>query len=126
LTTLVNLWLSRRKSREEERARMRTTCAEAFEAVTAYREFPYAIRRRQPTMPAEERIRLAEELRHIRGRLSYFAAWMSGESTKRGKAYADLVRDLRVIAGTAGHDAWLAPGAGADSDIPPSVIDLSG
>ncbi|WP_297083120.1 hypothetical protein [uncultured Demequina sp.] len=40
---IVNTWLARRKSREEQAARVRVMLAEAFEAVAAYKEFPYAI-----------------------------------------------------------------------------------
>ena len=128
LTALINTWLARRKSREEERSRVRTTCAEAFEAVTAYKEFPYAIRRRQPSKAVEERIRLSEELRHIQSRLSYFTAWMKGESEALGAAYSDLISNLRLVAGTACRDAWLQRGVDRDEDmnIPSSVIDLSG
>jgi hypothetical protein len=54
----INVWMARRRSREEERARIRTTFAAAFEAYTAYKEFPYAIRRRRADDPKGERIRL--------------------------------------------------------------------
>ncbi len=44
----INIRLARRKSRQEERNKLRTTFAEAFAAHSAYKEFPYAIRRRRP------------------------------------------------------------------------------
>lgn len=59
LAGAVNVWMARRRSREEERARIRNTFAAAFEAYTAYKEFPYAIRRRRPDDPEAERIRLS-------------------------------------------------------------------
>jgi hypothetical protein len=124
----VNTWLARRKSLEEERARVRTTFAEAFEAVTHYKEFPYAIRRRRADKPAEERVRLSEALRHVQARLSYYSAWTKAESDDVGAAYEDLVSNLRRIAGRACHDAWLAPPADDDTamNFPPGVVDLSG
>jgi hypothetical protein len=56
LTGIVNTMLARRNTRLEERARVRTTLAEAYQAYAAYKEFPYAIRRRRADQPAEERI----------------------------------------------------------------------
>ena len=40
----VTTLLARRKSREEQVARVRVMLAEAFQAVAEYKEFPYAIR----------------------------------------------------------------------------------
>lgn len=127
LAAVVNIVLTRRKSLEEERNRIRTTCAEAFEVVAAYKEFPYAIRRRRADTPQAERVRLSDELRQIQARLSYFTAWMRGEDAALSTAFDDLVSNLRRIAGKACHDAWLAPATDADAamNFPPGVIDLS-
>ena len=128
VAALVNIVLTRRKSLEEERNRIRTTCAEAFEAVAAYKEFPYAIRRRRPDTPEAERVRLSDELRQIQARLSYFTVWMRGEDAALALAFDDLVSNLRRIAGTACHDAWLANAAASDADMnfPPGMVDLCG
>lgn len=124
---IVNTALARRKSLEEERARVRNVFAEAFEAVAAYKEFPYAIRRRRADQPAEERLRLSEELRKVQTNLTYYVAWTLAESAATGKAYGDLVRELRLIAGDACRAAWLAAPAVDDTDmnIAREVIDLS-
>jgi len=128
VAAVVNIALTRRKSLEEERTRVRATCAEAFEAVAAYKEFPYAIRRRRKDTPEAERVRLSDELRHIQARLSYFTAWMRGEDATLATSFDDLVSNLRRIAGRACHDAWLAPGADSDAamNFPPGVVDLTG
>ncbi|MCW2538755.1 MAG: hypothetical protein JWN95_480 [Frankiales bacterium] len=127
VAAIVNIVLTRRKSLEDERARIRTTCAEAFETVAAYKESPYAIRRRRHDSPGEERARLSDELRRVQARLSYFTAWMRWEGATLAAAFDDLVSNLRRVAGKACHDAWLA--AAADSDhamnIPPNVVNLS-
>ncbi len=60
---VINVALARYKDRAEERARLRTTFAEAFETAMQYKEFPYAIRRRRADQPAAERVRLSEEMR---------------------------------------------------------------
>jgi hypothetical protein len=123
----VNIALARRKSLEEERARVRTTFAEALQAVAEYKEFPYAIRRRRADAPSEERIRLSEALREVQAKLSYYLAWTKAESDEVGRSYETLVSKLREIAGKACHDAWLASPATDDKDMnfPPGVVDLS-
>jgi hypothetical protein len=126
--SLVNVALARRKSLEEERARVRTTFAEAFQAVAEYKEFPYAIRRRRDDEPAAERVRLSEALQEVQAKLSYYLAWTKAESDNVGRAYENLVAELRKVAGKACHDAWLAPPAHDDADMnfAPGVVDLSG
>jgi hypothetical protein len=127
LAGAVNVWMARRRSREEERARVRNTFAAAFEAYTAYKEFPYAIRRRRTDDPDGERIRLSEALRAVQEKLSYYLAWTAAESADVGEQYARLVAEVRRVAGRAMHDAWNDPPRATDSEmnIPPGVIDLS-
>ncbi len=122
----INVWMARRRSREEERARIRSTFAAAFEAYTAYKEFPYAIRRRRPDEPEAERIRLSEALRAVQEKLSYYLAWTQAESAEVGQQYAALVAEARRVAGRAMHDAWNDPPRASDPEmnIPPEVIDL--
>jgi hypothetical protein len=127
IAAAVNTALARRKSLEEERSRVRTVFAEAFEAVSAYKEFPYAIRRRRADVPAEERVRLSEELRKVQTRLTYYLAWTGAESQEVGDAYKALVAQLRRLAGSACRDAWLADPITEDSqmNIGPDLVDLS-
>jgi hypothetical protein len=127
LTALVNIVLARRNSREEERARIRTTFAEAYGAYCDYREFPYAIRRRNPDQRAAERIRLSEQLRAVQSKLNFYIAWTAAESTAVGVVFAALVTELRRVAGSAMHDAWAAEPVADDAgmNIGPGVIDLS-
>ena len=126
-SALVNGILARRKSREEECSRIRTVFAEALEAVAAYKEFPYAIRRRDGTEPGKERVRLSEELRHVQSRLTYYTTWIHAESETVGKAYDDLISTLRRVAGGACREAWLAEPITADAqmNIGPDLVDLS-
>ena len=124
---VVNAFLARRRSLEEERARVRATFAEAFQMVAEYKEFPYAIRRRRDDEPAAERVRLSESLREVQAKLSYYVAWTKGESDDVGRSYETLVAELRRVAGKACHEAWLAPPARSDADMnfAPGVVDLS-
>lgn len=126
LAGAVNVWMARRRSREEERARIRNTFAAAFEAYTAYKEFPYAIRRRRPDDPEGERLRLSETLRAVQEKLSYYLAWTQAESAAVGEQYAQLIAEARRVAGGAMHAAWKDPPRATDPEmnIPPDVVDL--
>jgi hypothetical protein len=127
VTACLAIWVARRKSREEERARQRDLFASAYEAYAAYKEMPYAIRRRRHDEPAAERIRLSEAVREIQGRLTYHEAWIAAESESVSSAYNALVRELRKIAGGAMHDAWLAKPVENDAamNISAKLVDLS-
>jgi hypothetical protein len=119
--------LARRSTRLEERARVRATLAEAYQAYSDYKEFPYAIRRRRTDHDAEERLRLSEEIRRVQSRLSYYRAWTLAESPATGAAYNGLVTQLRRVAGASMHDAWIEPGLDNDAgmNIGPDRVDLS-
>ena len=80
IAAAVNITLARRKSREEERARLRDRFAQAYAAYAQYCEFAYAIRRRRPDDPSGERVRISEELRKIQADLSAHEAWVKLES----------------------------------------------
>jgi hypothetical protein len=124
---VVTVYLALRKSREEERARVRSTLAEAFQAYAEYKEFPYAVRRRRADQPAAERVRLSEAMREVQAHLSYYEAWTLAESKATGEAYGTLVRMMRQIAGTAIHDAWNTPPILDDRgmNLGPDIVDLS-
>jgi hypothetical protein len=124
----VNAALARRSTRLEERARVRSTLAEAFQAYADYKEFPYAIRRRRADQPAEERIRLSEEVRRVQSRLSYYEAWTLAESPETGAAYNELTRQLRRVAGGSMREAWQGPALDDDQgmNIGADRVDLSG
>ncbi|MGV0806696.1 hypothetical protein [Mycolicibacterium setense] len=126
LTATFNRALARRKSLEEERARLRSTFAEAFETVLRYKEMPYAIRRRRDDEPAAERVRLSDEMREIQAKLSYYELWITGESKAVGDAYSALVHNLRRIAGDACQRAWQTdpPVVDAEMNIGVDVVDL--
>lgn len=127
ITALINIVLARRKSREEERARLRQAFAEALRAQASYKEFAYAIRRRSSEKPAEERARLTDALREIQAQLSFYLAWTAAESQDVGQAYAALIEKTRQVAGTAMKAAWEANPISSDAEmsIPRTVVDLA-
>lgn len=127
LTGLINIVLARRKSREEERSRIRTIFAEAFAAYASYREYPYVVRRRNPEQPAAERVRISEQIRQTQERLNYYVAWTRAESAGVGQAYGELIRHARTTAGAAMRQAWNTPPITEDAamNIAPGDIDLA-
>ncbi len=126
LTGTVNLTLARRRSREEERARVRNTCAEAFKAYSEYREFPNAIIRRNTDRAAEERQRLLEGLRQLQARLSFYQTWALLEAPAVGKVYVDLLDEARSMIDKAMRVAWAEPVAADDIDmnLDPGLVDV--
>lgn len=124
LTGFVNIVLARRKSREEERGRIRATFAEAFAAYASYREYPYVVRRRNPEQPAAERVRISEQIRQTQERLNYYVAWINAESADVGLAFAELVRHARTTAGAAIREAWKTPPVAEDAAMNIADIEL--
>jgi hypothetical protein len=127
ISPLASMILAHRKSVQEEKSRVRTLFAEAYQAATDYAEFPYAIRRRRADEPAAERIRLSEQLRQIQSKISFFQQWTRMENNTVGQAYNLLIASLKSTAGSACAAAWNVPAISEDSEmnIPPGVIDLS-
>ncbi len=112
----------------EQRNRRRETYASAFSAVTAYKEFPYVVRRRRgatPEIAADERVRISEDLRRVQERLAYYGAWMRTESPAVAAAYEKLVADTRRIAGDEIHDAWMTTPASTDEQMNMPNLGLS-
>lgn len=127
IAATVNVMLARRKSREEERARLRDRFAQAYGAYAEYCEFAYAIRRRRHDDPSAERVRISEELRKVQAELSAHEAWVKLESETVGTAYTKLIQQMRKIAGGAMRQAWIDEPATSDADVnvPPETVDLS-
>jgi hypothetical protein len=105
---------------KERRNRKRDTYGQAFRAVAMYKEYPYIIRRRRggdEQVAANERARIAEELRKVQEDLSYFTGWVGTESPRVASTYRELVRRTRVIAGSQMREAWLADPNTTDSGM---------
>jgi hypothetical protein len=127
ISAITSVWLASRKSRDDELSRVRDMHAEAYKVVAEYREFPYAIRRRNEDAPGEERVRLSEALRSVQARLSYFEAWTLAENRSVGAAYEKLVKEVRKVAGEACKEAWKATPITQDAEmnIERHLVDLT-
>jgi hypothetical protein len=88
--------------------RQRQLFADAFEAIVAYREFAYIVRRRQDHS-AGERSRISSELSAVQARIASLEARVRVEAPKVGEAYAALVTRAREVAGQQIRSGWDAP-----------------
>jgi hypothetical protein len=125
ITGTINLTLARRRSRDEERARVRNTFAEAFKAYSEYREFPNAIARRDAARSADERQRLFEQLRQLDARLAFYRTWALLEAPAVGAVYERLLDEARALTDKAMRTAWTQPvdADDVDQNLDPRLLD---
>jgi hypothetical protein len=115
LLAIYTLWLNGQRA---ERTRRRELYAGAWAAVQAYKEFPFAIRRRSDDEPAAERVRISEELREVQKDLVYHEALVGRERSGRvATEYRNLVTRTREIAGGLIHEGWKTPPITADDQM---------
>lgn len=121
IVSLLTLWVA---GQREARERRRRSYADALAAGVAYRECPYAIRRRRDDVPGEERVRLSESIREVQRELAFHQGWIDLEgSGPTIEAYGNLIAETRKVAGGYMHDAWNGPPAKADADMNIADID---
>lgn len=113
VTVLGWLWAQRRK-RLDEHAKL---LADAYAAVAAYKEFAFAVRRRDLDEPAKERVRISEALRAIQQDLTFHVAWVRGTTPRVSEAYDNLVGELRKTAGSAVREGWNTPPITTDEQM---------
>jgi hypothetical protein len=119
----VGIWINGLRG---DRTHRRELYARGLAATLAYREFPYAIRRRRADVHGEERVRLSEALREVQQELAYCESWLRTERSDRVAAeYRALVVQTREIAGGYMHEAWISPPLEADEGMNIPDIDYS-
>ena len=97
--------------------RQRQVFADAFEAVMAYREYPFIVLRRSHDEPAAERARISGDLSGVQAKLNGFKARLRVEAPYVGERYADLVSATRRVAGAIVREAWDAEPVAADTQV---------
>jgi hypothetical protein len=101
-----------------DRRRRREFYANALEATLAYREFAYAVPRRNRKDRAAERVRLSEAMRHVQRDLSRAEALLRIErATDVYVAYVQLVRKTRQVAGGYIRESWKQPPIRRDQEV---------
>ncbi len=113
VTVISWLWAQHRK-RLDEQAKL---LADAYAAVAAYKEFPFAVRRRDHHEPAKERVRISEAMRAVQQDLTFHVAWVRGAPRRVSEAYDNLVGEVRKIAGSAIREAWNTPAITTDEQM---------
>lgn len=107
LMAIFTLWVNGRRT---DRARRRELYAGGWASVQAYKEFAFAVRRRNQDEPAAERVRVSEALREVQKDLAYYEALIGNErSGPAATNYRNLVAKTREVAGEVIRDSWNEP-----------------
>jgi hypothetical protein len=107
LTALVGIFTLWVNGRRAERVRRRELYAGGWSAVQAYKEFAFAVRRRNADDPAGERVRISEALREVQKDLAYYDGLIGDKPSGRVAAeYRALVSKTREVAGGLIRDGW--------------------
>jgi hypothetical protein len=92
-------------ARRATKDRQRLVFADAFEAVVAYREFAYVVRRRVDDS-AEEHARISSALSEVQTRIASLEARVRIEASTVGVVYSAHVRQTRAVAGKQIRAGW--------------------
>jgi len=113
----LTLWINGGRA---ERGRRRENHARAVEAVVAYQEMPYAIRRRrhEPDERSGERVRLSTAFGDVQAELASCEALMRADTDADVRAgFARLVAALKEHAGITAKEGWRHPPITEDSEM---------
>lgn len=114
IVTVVGWLWNLRQKRLDEHAKL---LANAYAAIAAYKEFAFAVRRRDPAEPVQERIRISEAMRAVQQDLTFHIAWVRGTSRRVSESYDALVGETRKVAGTAVREGWNNPAIATDEQM---------
>ena len=125
---LITLYVNGRRA---ERTRRRDLYSAGWAAVQAYKEFAFAVRRRNSEDRAGERVRISTAMGEVQKELAYYEAMIGQERVSefiaavtgrdlRGAvadAYLTLVAETRKVAGGIIKLSWNEEPIGADSEM---------
>lgn len=103
LIGVCTLLVNGRRSRVD---RQRVLFGQALGDLAGYREFVYIVRRRRHDEPAAERVRISTELSNVQQKLNQHSAVMRVESPRVARAFDELLRATRRVAGGAIRQGW--------------------
>ena len=102
LVSVTIYWFTQRQAALE---RKRRASGEAIADALAWLELPYRIRRRVDDSP--ERLHdLSDRIHILQERLLYHENWLRVEIPQAHPMYRDLVREVKIAAGSAMQNAW--------------------
>lgn len=117
---LLTLAVNQIRARKD---RQRELFADAFAAVTEYREYPFVVRRRDQN--GTDRQLITNNLSATQARLNQHVARLRVEAPGVGCAFAHLVRETRRVAGTEIARAWNLDPLPADGPMHVRDVDLT-
>jgi hypothetical protein len=112
--SLATFFLSGRRARLD---RQRQVFADALDAVTRYREYPFIVYRRNADDEARERQRISSDLSSLQAQLNGFKGRLRVEDAAIGTRYVELVDATRHIVGPMITEAWNRPPATVDAQV---------
>ncbi|MDP9333597.1 MAG: hypothetical protein M3Q30_09850 [Actinomycetota bacterium] len=117
---LFTLAVNQQRARKD---RQRELFADAFAVVTEYREYPFIVRRRNEQ--GVDRQVIARDLSGVQARLNQYVARLRIEAPRVGRAYAQLVRETRRVAGAETSRSWDTEPPGVAGSMHVRDIDLT-
>lgn len=114
---LIGLWIHGARA---ERQRRRDLHGRALNAVLAYGEMPFMVRRRrfEEEERSAERVRLSTHFSAVKAEISTCQVLLAADGDQRlSTAYDALVETARQTAGQEAHQAWEADPIEADPEI---------
>lgn len=114
---LIGLWVNGDRA---ERQRRRQLHGRALNAVLAYGEMPFMIRRRrvEDDQRSAERVRLSTHFSAVKAEISTCQVLLAADGDQRiSTAYKGLVETARQTAGQEAHEAWKLDPIKADPDM---------
>jgi len=105
-----------------KRDRRRILYSEAIQAIVSWKEMLYRVRRRTDDQTGQ----LVAGFHELQDKLSYYQAWIGGESKYMDRSYARLVRGIKGETEALIRNAWddpirPAPGKALDGDGHPDI-----
>ena len=89
-----------------KRDRRRSLYSEAVQVIVGWKEMLYRVRRRSDDQTRD----LVNSFHDLQDKLSYYQAWIAGESKYMSRSYAKLVKGIKGKTETLIEKAWQAPG----------------
>jgi hypothetical protein len=112
----------------DRRDRRRTLYAEAYKAAVAWVEMLYRVRRRDPERPYE----LAARFHEVQERVDFHQGWIDAEHVAFGRAYRQLVAEIKRLTFDEIKEAWRNPpcdpndGFSLEAEVHPPVAEAKG
>lgn len=122
LVAATTIWVNGYRA---DRVRRRELYAEAWSAIVRYKEFAFAVRRRDSERAGAERVRLTSAMSEVQANIAKYQALLTNERSKHvAKSFDEVVASTRRVAGGIVRDSWNEPPITNDSEVhAPEIAD---